>query len=80
MINKESINSLNSNFDHPIIEEITLRDIPYNQQKEEIISYCKTKKKVFMSDIANDLRLDLGDVYSILNELIDEGILGVNYD
>ena len=70
----------NDSFNLPIIEEITLRDIPYHQQKEEIIEYCKQNKRVFMSDIANDLKLDLGDVYDIVNELIDEGVLGVRDD
>ncbi|MBR0371391.1 MAG: hypothetical protein IJH63_11845 [Methanobrevibacter sp.] len=70
----------NDSFDIPVIEEITLRDIPYAQQKEEIIEYCKQKKRVFLSDVANDLKLDLGDVYNIINELIDEGILGVRDD
>lgn len=72
--------TLNLSLDLPVLEEITLRDIPYNQQKEEIIEYCKLHKTVLMSNIANDLRLDLGDVYNIVHELIDEGILGVNDD
>lgn len=75
MINEKT---LNVSLHLPVIEEITLRDIPYNQQKEEIIEYSKLHKTVLMSNIANDLRLDLGDVYNIVHELIDEGILGVN--
>ena len=67
-------------FDIPVIEEITLRDIPYAQQKEEIIEYCRKKKRVFLSEIAYDLKLDLGDVYNITNELVEEGILGVRDD
>ncbi|WP_407421860.1 hypothetical protein [Methanobrevibacter sp.] len=70
----------NDSFDIPVIEEITLRDIPYAQQKEEIIEYCRKKKRVFLSEIAYDLKLDLGDVYNIINELIEEGILGVRDD
>ena len=80
MINENSRNFFNENFEIPIVEEITLRDIPYNQQKEEIIEYCKLNERVLMSDVAYDLKLDLEDVYNIVNELIDEGILGVNDD
>ena len=77
MINEKT---LEDSYNLPVIEEITLRDIPYPQQKEEIIEYCKQNKRVFLSDVANDLKLDLWDVYNIINELIDEGILGVHND
>ena len=40
MINEKT---LEDSFNLPVIEEITLRDIPYPQQKEEIIEYCKKK-------------------------------------
>ena len=39
--------TLEDSFNLPIIEEITLRDIPYAQQKEEIIEYCRQNKRVF---------------------------------
>ena len=77
MINEKK---LEDSYNLPIIEEITWRDIPSPQHKEEIIEYCKKNKRVFLSDVANDLKLDLGDVYNIINELIDEGILGVHND
>ena len=77
---KKQYDSLNSNINPPIIEEITLRSLPYDQKKEEIIEYCRIHKRVLMSEIANDLRLNLGDVYEIINELIDDDILGVRND
>lgn len=52
------------------IDEITLRDIPREQQKSEIIDYCEEHKTALLSDIANDLKLDLFEVNEILEELI----------
>lgn len=56
--------------------EITLRQIPYIQMKEEIIDYVKKNPEVDAVDIADDLLLDAFEVNKILVELIKEGILG----
>ncbi len=58
-----------------VVNEIDLRDIPRKQKKEEIIEYCEKNKTVLLSDIANDLSLDIFEVNEILDELIEEGII-----
>ena len=57
------------------MEAITLRDIPYEQQKEEIIDYAEKHKVVDALEIADELLLDVFDVNDIMAELIEEGIL-----
>ena len=57
------------------MEAITLRDIPYKQQKEEIIDYAEKHRVVDALEIAEELRLDVFDVNDIMVELIKEGIL-----
>lgn len=57
-------------------DEITIRQIPYIQMKEEIIDYVKKNPEVDAVDIADDLLLDAFEVNEILVELIKEGILG----
>lgn len=56
--------------------EITIRQLPYIQMKEEIIDYVKKNPEVDAVDIADDLLLDAFEVNDILLELIKEGILG----
>lgn len=56
--------------------EITLRQIPYVQMKEEIIDYVKKNPEVDAVDIADDLLLDAFEVNEILVELVKEGIFG----
>ena len=57
------------------MEAITLRDISYEQQKEEIIDYAEKHRVVDALEIADELRLDVFDVNDIMVELIKEGIL-----
>ena len=57
------------------MEAITLRDIPYEQQKEEIIDYAEKHRVVDALEIADELRLDVFDVNDIMVELIKEGVL-----
>ena len=57
------------------MEVITLRDIPYEQQKEEIIDYAEKHRVVDALEIADELHLDVFDVNDIMVELIKEGIL-----
>ena len=57
------------------MESITLRDIPYDQQKEEIIDYAEKHRVVDALEIADDLHLDVFEVNEIMVELIKEGIL-----
>ena len=60
---------------YEIQREITLRDIPKNQQKEEIISYCKIHNIIDSWQIAEKLRLETNEVEEILEELKKEKII-----
>lgn len=63
-----------------IQREMTLREIPKKQQKEEIINYCKKHPNPNLSDLLFELQLDLLDVDAIIDELEEEGInLNVEY-
>ena len=57
------------------MDAITLRDIPYEQQKEEIIDYAEKHRVVDALEIADELKLDVFEVNEIMVELIKEGIL-----
>lgn len=58
------------------LNEITLRDIPKQQQKNEIIAYLKEKGVADALEVSEALLLDLFDVNNIMIELKNEGILG----
>ena len=63
-----------------IQREMTLREIPKEQQVEEIINYCRKYDNPKLSDLLFDLRLDLFDVDTIIDELEEKGIkLNVEY-
>ena len=57
------------------MEAITIRDIPHDQQKEEIIDYAEKYRVVDAIEIADELHLDVFEVNEIMVELINEGIL-----
>lgn len=57
------------------MEPVTLRDIPYEQQREEIIAYAKSHDEFDAMDISDELLLDVFEVNDIMVELIKEGIL-----
>ncbi len=57
------------------MEPITLREIPYEQQRKEIIEYAKTHGDFDAVDVSDDLLLDVFEVNDIMVELIKEGIL-----
>ena len=63
----------NNDYDGSIECEINLRDIPHEQQKEEIINYCKTHDDIWAPDIVDELHLDYDDICEILEELEKEG-------
>ena len=65
----------NNDYDGTIEREITIRDIPYEQQKQEIIEYCKTHDDIWVPEIEAKLQIDYNNVYDILNELEKEGII-----
>ncbi len=57
------------------MEPITLRDIPYEQQRREIIAYAKSHDDFDAIDVSDELLLDVFEVNDIMVELIKEGIL-----
>ena len=64
----------NSDFDKNMQREMTLREIPKEQQRKEIIEYCKRHPSPDLSDMVYDLRLDLFDVDDVIDELEMEGM------
>ena len=79
MANNSAINLIartayfNNDYDGTIEREIGLRDIPRDQQKQEIIEYCDTHDDIFALDIEEELQIDYHDVCDILDELEKEG-------
>ena len=57
-------------------EVILLRSIPREQAKEEIMKLLDESDKLYYSDIAEMLRLDLKEVVEIIEELEAEGKVG----
>ena len=57
-------------------EVILLRPIPREQAKEEIMKLLDESDKLYYSDIAEMLRLDLKEVVEIIEELEAEGKVG----
>ncbi len=54
------------------VEIVKIRNIPKSKAKKEILAYIRNKDRVYASDIAFDLRLDLGLVFEIVDELFGE--------
>jgi Arc/MetJ-type ribon-helix-helix transcriptional regulator len=55
------------------IKIIKHRDIDYDTAKKEVLGYYRTYNKAFMSDVSDDLELDIELVVNITDELIKEG-------
>jgi Arc/MetJ-type ribon-helix-helix transcriptional regulator len=55
------------------INIIKHRDIDYDTAKKEVLGYYRTYKKAFMSDVSDDLELDIELIVNITDELIKEG-------
>ena len=53
-------------------EIVKIRKIPKSKAKKEILAYIRNKDRVYASDIAFDLRLDLGLVFGVVDELFKE--------
>ncbi len=68
----------NNDYNGSVEQEILLRDISKQQQKEEIIQYCNTHEDIFAPDIEEELKLDFNDVCEILEELENEGLITKN--
>ena len=59
----------NTYHDYEIEKEITLRDIPKEQMKKEILEYIGTHNAFDSGKIAEELKLETGEVEEILEEL-----------
>ena len=55
------------------IKIIKHRDIDYDTAKKEVLGYYKKYNKAFMSDVSDDLELDIELIVNITDELIKEG-------
>ena len=72
-----SILSYNS-ISHPLPHEnneLYVKDLPYDEQREKIIDYAELNGVVDALEIADALQLDVFEVNEIMIELIKEGIL-----
>ncbi len=54
---------------------IVLQDVPFDNAKGMIEIYLKKHKKAFLSDIVNDLKLDLRLAHKVIEILKEEGKL-----
>lgn len=70
-----------NNYNDGIIQrEVNFRDIPKQQQIEEIKQYCENHENPNISDIIYDLQLTLFEVDDVITELEEKGInLNVEY-
>ena len=68
----------NNDYDDTAESEILIRDIPKQQQREEIIQYCQTHEDIFAPEIEEELCIDFQDICEILEELKSEGIIAKN--
>lgn len=60
---------------YELVKEITLRDIPKQQQTDEILQYSQTHDILDSWQIAEELRLETSAVEEILNELKQNGLI-----
>ncbi|MDI6639715.1 MAG: ribbon-helix-helix protein, CopG family [Methanocellales archaeon] len=59
------------------MEIVQVRDIPKEEARKEILEYIKGKDRVYASDMAAELRLDLSLTFEIIDELFKEDALEV---
>ena len=57
------------------INIIKHREVNYDTAKKEVLGYYRKYNKAFMSDVSDDLELDIELVVNITDELIKEGRL-----
>jgi Arc/MetJ-type ribon-helix-helix transcriptional regulator len=58
------------------IKVIKIRNIDYDTAKKEVLGYYKTYDEAYISEVSENLELDLELVAKIVQELIKEGKLG----
>lgn len=54
------------------IEVVKIRNVPRSQARKEILEFLEGKDRALSSDIADTLRLDIGLVNRVLQELWEE--------
>ena len=54
------------------VEIVKIRNISKSKAKKEILAYIRNRDRTYASDIAFDLRLDLGLVFGVVDELFRE--------
>ena len=57
------------------VEVLEIRDLDRSQARKEIVEYLGKNGKSYASDVAEFLRLDLGLVFSILEEIRKKGVV-----
>ncbi|MCL2116118.1 MAG: hypothetical protein FWH29_07845 [Methanobrevibacter sp.] len=55
------------------IEVINIRDIDYETAKKEVLEYHETHETAYISEISENLKLDLSLTVNIIDELIKKG-------
>lgn len=57
------------------VKIIKIRDIDYEAAKKEILGYYRSYDEAYVSEVSEDLEIDLELVYQIIEELEREGRL-----
>ena len=52
---------------------INVRNLPFNEVKEEVLELIQRKESIFYSEISNELKLSIEDVVKACEELEKEG-------
>ena len=58
------------------VKVIKIRDIDYDRAKKEVLGYYKSYEEAYISEVAENLELDLELTAKIVQDLINEGKLG----
>lgn len=54
---------------------INIRNIPFNQAKKEVLDLIQNTDRIYFSEIASRLSLDIKEVVKICNELENENLI-----
>ncbi len=55
---------------------IIVKEVPYEQAKEEVINYFKANKEATIVDLHQDLGIPIETLIEIIDELSKEGLIG----
>lgn len=59
---------------------IEVIELPYAEIKQKVLDYYNSHKEAYPSDIANELGLDLEEVFKAVDELEEEGEIRANVE